>query len=127
MPSILVIEDNADNRELMTYVLGAFGHEVTTAEDGEQALDLLETTRFDLVVCDVHLPRVDGYEVVERVKAREELAGMPVIAVTALAMVGDRDRLLAAGFDAYIAKPIDPQDFVREIERIMSSRSEAEN
>lgn len=113
---ILVIEDNPDNRELMTYLLEAFGHEVDTAEDGEQALAVLEHTQYDLIVCDVHLPKVDGFEVIATLRRRDDLGAMPVVAVTALAMVGDRDRLLTAGFDAYIGKPIEAQHFVTEIE-----------
>lgn len=120
---ILVIEDNADNRELMTYLLEAFGHRVATAVDGAQALTMLNDEPFDLIVCDVHLPRVDGFEIVEAVKASEARAGVPIVAVTALAMVGDRDRLLAAGFDAYIGKPIEPQEFMRQIEACIAAGS----
>lgn len=115
MAGILIIEDNADNRELMTYVLTAHGHDVTAVPDGEQAIELLDAVDFDLIICDVHLPRMDGYEIVRTIKAREH-AALPVVAVTALAMVGDRERLLQAGFDAYIAKPIEPAQFVAQIE-----------
>jgi two-component system, cell cycle response regulator len=113
---LLVIEDNADNRELMTYLLTAFGHDVETAVDGRVALDALATLDVDLIICDVHLPKVDGRAVVDAVKRDPRLREVPVVAVTALAMVGDRSRLLASGFDGYIPKPIDPQRFVAEIE-----------
>jgi two-component system cell cycle response regulator len=125
MAKILVVEDNPDNRELMTYLLSAFGHEVATAMDGEQAVQALAGDRFDLVACDVHLPKMDGYQVVAAIKAQGALAGVPVIAVTALAMVGDRERLLEAGFDGYVSKPIDPQSFVGEIASFLPSPGSA--
>jgi CheY-like chemotaxis protein len=115
MARILVVEDNPDNRDLMTYLLNAFGHEVSAAENGELAIAAICEGRFELIICDVHLPRMDGHQVVQTLKADPALCSLPVIAVTALAMVGDRERLLASGFDGYIAKPIDPQRFVEEI------------
>lgn len=121
MARILIIEDNADNRELMSYLLTAQGYEIETAADGELALKALEESTFDLIVCDVHLPKIDGLEIVSTVKSRSELRHVPVIAVTALAMVGDRERLLASGFDAYVAKPIDPASFLEEIQSALRS------
>jgi CheY-like chemotaxis protein len=115
MARILVVEDNPDNRDLMTYLLNAFGHEVSAAENGELAIAAIREGRFELIICDVHLPRMDGHQVVQTLKADPALRSLPVIAVTALAMVGDRESLLASGFDGYIAKPIDPQHFVDEI------------
>jgi two-component system, cell cycle response regulator len=121
MAHILVIEDNLENLELMTYLLRAFGHSAATALDGELGLELARRERPDLIVCDVHLPRVDGYEVVRRLKTEmPRLAGVPVIAVTALAMVGDREKGLARGFDGYIAKPIDPENFVAQLEGFLA-------
>jgi two-component system cell cycle response regulator len=116
MARILVIEDNIDNLELMVYLFDAFGHAVEAAENGEQALRKANDMPFDLVVCDVHLPRMDGYEIVRALRAHPECCNVPIVAVTALAMVGDRERLLASGFDGYVSKPIDPKTFVREIE-----------
>jgi two-component system cell cycle response regulator len=116
MARILVIEDNPTNLELMGYLLRAFGHTVVTAIDGEQGLEAVRRESPDLIVCDVQLPKFDGYEVAKRLKAHPALRKIPLIAVTALAMVGDRDKLLAAGFDGYIAKPINPETFVREVE-----------
>lgn len=123
MARVLVVEDNADNRELMTYLLTAFGHEVATANDGEAALSILESVAVDLVVCDVHLPKMDGCEVVQVMKGQPRLSAIPVVAVTALAMVGDRDRVMAAGFDGYVAKPIEPRDFVGEVEAFLPQGS----
>jgi two-component system cell cycle response regulator len=113
---ILIIEDNAANLELMTYLLSVFGHTVVTAEEGLQGLEAARRERPDLIICDVQLPDMDGYEVARWVKSDPGLRMTPLVAVTALAMVGDRDRVLAAGFDGYLAKPISPEKFVRQME-----------
>lgn len=120
MARLLVIEDNPANLELMTYLLHAFGHETVTAGDGAQGLALAEAGGVDLIVCDVHLPKLDGYEVAKRLKAHPVLRRLPLVAVTALAMVGDRDKVLAAGFDGYIAKPLDPESFVSEVDAFLA-------
>src|ERR1700741_5327500 len=112
MARVLVIEDNAINLELMTYLLRAFGHEVLQAPTGAIGLGTLAKERVDLVACDIHLPGMDGYDVIREIGARTELAGFPVVAVTADAKVGDREQVLTAGFDGYVSKPIDPQTFV---------------
>jgi len=119
MARVLVIEDNLDNLELMTYLLRVFGHVPLTALDGESGIALIVEERPDLVVCDIHLPKADGYEVVRRTKADPSLSAIPMVAVTALAMVGDRDRVLSAGFDGYLTKPIEPQSFVSDLERYL--------
>lgn len=120
MPArILVVEDNADNLKLMTYLLRAFGHEVMTAGDGVEALDIARREALDLIVCDIQLPRLDGYGVAGQVKAHPALKGIPLVAVTALAMVGDRDKVLAAGFDGYIPKPIVPRTFIQQVEAFL--------
>src|SRR6185503_4934511 len=105
MARVLVIEDNAINLELMTYLLRAFGHEVLQAQTGTKGVATLAQERVDLVACDIHLPGMDGYEVLREIRARPELAGTPVVAVTASAMVGDREQVLSAGFDGYVSKP----------------------
>jgi len=119
MARILLIEDNPDNLELMSYLLGAYGHSVATAEDGESGIEAACKVKPDLVACDIHLPGVDGYAVARALKLVPELAGTPVVAVTALAMVGDRERILSAGFDGYITKPIDPELVVSEIDSFL--------
>ncbi|MBP3954096.1 response regulator [Gemmata sp. G18] len=116
---ILIIEDNPANLELMSYLLGAFGYSPRTAIDGGEGLRAASSEAFDLIICDIHLPHTDGYEVARRLKADPVRRTVPLIAVTALAMVGDRDRVLAAGFDGYIAKPIDPETFVRQVEAFL--------
>lgn len=112
---ILIIEDNPTNMELMTYLLKAYGYETVVAMDGEAGCVAAIKDPPALVICDVHLPGLDGYGVLAWLKSRPELRGIPVIAVTALAMVGDRDRMLASGFDGYIAKPIEPEEFISQI------------
>lgn len=119
MARILVIEDNPTNLELMSYLLDAFGHAVFTAVDGKAGLEAAHRDPPSLIICDVHLPKVDGYEVARQLKAHAELKTIPLIAVTTLAMVGDRDRGIAAGFDGYIYKPIDATTFVAEVERFL--------
>lgn len=116
MARILVIEDNAASQELMVYLLQAFGHTVSAAADGEEGLAAAERSPPDLIVCDVHLPRKDGYEVALHFKDSARLGRIPLVAVTALAMVGDNEKVMAAGFDAYISKPIVPYTFVSEVE-----------
>ncbi|HEY8101351.1 MAG TPA: response regulator [Burkholderiaceae bacterium] len=113
---ILIIEDNATNMELMVYLLRAFGYEPLLANDGAAGIKLARQELPSLIVCDVHLPKMDGYGVVALLKADPILSGIPVVAVTALAMVGDREKLLASGFDGYIEKPIEPEIFVSQIE-----------
>lgn len=114
MARILVIEDNPANLELMSYLLAAFGHSVLSARDGETGIEAALREHPDLILCDVLLPGVDGYAVAQEIRRSAGLAGTPIVAVTALAMEGDRLKGLAAGFDGYIAKPIDPETFVGE-------------
>jgi two-component system cell cycle response regulator len=112
---ILIIEDNATNMELMAYLLTAFGHTPLMAADGEAGVALALATLPDLILCDVHLPKLDGMGVVAALRAHPATARSTVLAVTALAMLGDRERLLAAGFDGYVAKPIEPEQFVGQL------------
>jgi diguanylate cyclase (GGDEF)-like protein/PAS domain S-box-containing protein len=116
---ILIIEDNATNMELMVYLLRAFGYTPLSASDGEAGVAAARRERPDLIICDVHLPKLDGYGVVAALKADPEVQHIPALAVTALAMVGDREKLLEAGFDGYIGKPIEPDTFVTHIESFL--------
>lgn len=114
--TILLIEDNAANSELMSYLLRAHNYETIAAWTGEQGLELVKQGGVDLVLCDIQLPGIDGMEVARRLKAHPIGKRLPVLAVTALAMVGDRDRILSAGFDGYLSKPLDPRAFVSKVE-----------
>lgn len=118
---ILVIEDNPANLELMRYLLQSFGHTVLTAPDGELGVQMVRKERPDLVLCDVQLPKLDGIGVARAIRSDPELCDVPLIAVTAFAMVGDRDKMLQAGFDGYLPKPITPETFLSEIETFLRS------
>ena len=117
MACVLVVEDKAENLELMVYLLNAFGHEALVARDGAEGVAVVSQERPDLVVMDLQMPVMDGYEAAALIRADPELSCTPLVAVTAYAMVGDRERIMAAGFDGYLTKPIDPQTFVGELER----------
>lgn len=119
---ILVIEDNAPNLELMTYLITAFGHMPLTAANGVAGLEVARRERPDLIVCDIQLPGMDGYEVARHLKSDPQLLSVPLVAVTAYAMVGDREKVLAAGFDGYIPKPIAPGGFVHQLEGFLHRR-----
>lgn len=116
---ILVIEDNAASLELMAYLLRAFGYTVSSAGDGPSGLEAARSNRPEIVICDIELPGMGGYDVVQRMKEHPETSGIPVVAVTALAMVGDREKILSAGFDGYIPKPITPELFVEQVEKFL--------
>jgi two-component system cell cycle response regulator len=115
-PRTLVVEDNPTNLYLMRYLLEASGHTVFTASDGRECLDRAIHHLPDLIVCDVQIPEMGGLEVARWLKSHPLLREIPLIAVTALAMIGDREKVLAAGFDGYISKPINPESFVQQID-----------
>ncbi len=104
---ILVVDDNLDSRELVVKILGRRGLELHEAADGTDALEQVALVRPDLILLDISLPGMDGYEVTRRLKQDRRFAAIPIIALTAHAMKGDREKALAAGCDDYIAKPID--------------------
>jgi two-component system, cell cycle response regulator len=116
---ILIVEDNDDNLALMRYLLTAHGYVPLAAGDGEAGLEVAAREAPDLIVCDIQLPRLSGLDVARRLKAQPALGRIPLLAVTAFAMVGDREKVLAAGFDGYLAKPIDPERFVAQIEAFL--------
>lgn len=125
MPArILVIEDNTANLELMTYLLKAFGHFTIAARDGEAGLETALRESLDLIICDIELPKLNGYEVAQQLKQHPTLRHVPLVAVTAYAMVDDRDKVLNAGFDGYISKPIEPELFVGQVEAFLNSDTE---
>lgn len=119
--TILIIEDNEQNRYLATFLLERHGHTVVAAVDGLQGLQLAASLVPDLILLDIQLPRMDGYAVARALRALESLRDAPIIAVTSYAMVGDREKCLAAGCTGYIEKPIDPDSFVAEIAAIASA------
>ena len=113
---ILIVEDNPQSLELMSYLLQASGYAVHAAQSGAQAMVLARTVPIDLVLLDLQLPDIDGYHVLRDLRAEHRIATTKIIAVTAVAMVGDRERTLNAGFDHYVPKPINPRTFVSEVE-----------
>jgi two-component system, cell cycle response regulator DivK len=118
---ILVIEDNSDNAELMTYLLNQHGYTTMVAMDGEIGVSIAKREIPDLILCDIQLPKLNGFEIARQLKANDKLKHIPLIAVTANSMVGDKDKILAEGFDGYLAKPIDPENFVTQVEEFLRS------
>jgi two-component system cell cycle response regulator len=119
---ILVIEDNAANMELMTDLLQAFSHVTLKARDGKEGLEAARREQPDLIICDLQLPLMSGYQIAQALKADAALRSVPLLAVTAFAMVDDRTKALAAGFDGYFSKPIEPETFVQQVQRFLPQR-----
>jgi len=119
MKTILVAEDNLTNRELIREILETRGYEVIEAGDGQQALDKIKEHRPDLLLVDIQMPVLDGYGVIQRIRQAPDLASLRVLAVTAYAMEGDRERVLHAGFDGYLTKPIDPTTLTEQVRHFL--------
>ena len=115
--TILYVEDNQDNRLLVRRVLEASGYAVDEAKNAQEALGYLNTKSPNLILMDISMPDMDGYALTARIKAMPEFAKMPIIAMTANVMRGDRERSLEAGCDGYIQKPIDIDNLTQQIER----------
>lgn len=112
---ILIVEDNEQNLYLETFLLEKQGYEVVQARNGQQGLELAAYEHPDLILLDIQLPVMDGYEVAKRLKQALETTSIPIVAVTSYAMAGDREAALAAGCQGYIEKPIDPDSFVEQV------------
>lgn len=121
-PRVLIVDDNALNLELAQVVLSGAGFTVQTAADADAAWPLLLDWRPDLVLMDIQLPGTDGLGLTRRIKAEPALAGVVVVAFTAYAMQGDRARLLAAGCDGYLSKPIDVKRFAEQVRALLPAR-----
>jgi two-component system cell cycle response regulator DivK len=113
--NILLIEDNEQNRYLTTFLLNKSGHSVESACDGPSGIAMALAKKFDLILLDIQLPGMDGYEVARTLRATAATRSIPIVAVTSYAMVGDRESILDAGCDGYLEKPIDPETFVVDI------------
>jgi CheY-like chemotaxis protein len=120
--TVLVIEDNETNIYLVTFILKKRGYRVVQARDGKTGIALADQIKPDLILLDIQLPAMDGYAVARELTKNSELEDIPIVAVTSYAMVGDRERVLAAGCVGYIEKPIDPTTFVADIERYLPAR-----
>jgi CheY-like chemotaxis protein len=119
---ILVVDDNRDNRELVIKVLKHNGYETIEAADGEDAILKTAREKPDLILMDISLPRMDGYEVTRRLKSTEEFRDIPIIALTAHAMKGDMEKALSAGCQGYIPKPISIRELPDQIEYHLKRR-----
>ena len=113
--TVLIVEDNELNMKLFRDLLEAHGYQTSGTSNGYEALDLVRKMRPDLILMDIQLPQVSGLEVTRWIKDDPELRAIPVVAVTAFAMKGDRERFLAAGFDGYLSKPIDVKAFAAQV------------
>jgi two-component system, cell cycle response regulator DivK len=118
---ILLIEDNEQNRYLATFLLEKHGYEVATAVSGPLGIELADKIRLDLILLDIQLPGMDGYAVARALRNNPALANIPIVAVTSYAMVGDREKALAAGCNGYLEKPINPETFLSDIECFLRS------
>ncbi|MHB1045604.1 MAG: response regulator [Thermoanaerobaculia bacterium] len=114
--NVLVVEDNEQNLYLVRFLLEGAGWTVVSAPDGPRALEEARTGRFDLVLLDIQLPGMDGHAVARELRRIPALDGVPIVAVTSYAMLGDRERCLEAGCTGYIEKPINPDTFLEEVE-----------
>jgi two-component system, cell cycle response regulator DivK len=113
---ILVVEDQPDNRRILRDMLGNAGYELIEAETGEEALTALEAQRPDLILMDIQLPVMDGYETTRRIRSNPELKSIPIIAVTSYALAGDEAKALAVGCTAYITKPFSPRALLAKVQ-----------
>lgn len=125
MTKILIAEDNATNRELFRELLEARGYDVDEACDGLEALKRLEEAQPDILLLDIGMPVLDGFAVVRAIRENPRLSSLPVLAVTAYAMQGDRERVLSSGFDGYLSKPINAKLLHEELDRLLNMRNGA--
>jgi two-component system cell cycle response regulator DivK len=120
---ILLAEDNASNRYLAAYLLTNAGYTVISARNGHDALRLAQAEHPDLVLMDIQMPEMDGYETARRMRADPQLAHIPIVAVTSYAMTADRAKALELGFVGYIEKPIQPLNFVNQISKYLPGKA----
>lgn len=125
-PTVLLIEDHEQNRYLATFLLEKHGYAVVAACDGPAGIMLAATAEPALILLDIQLPMMSGYEVAQELRKITSLREVPIIAVTSYAMAGDREKSLAAGCTGYIEKPINPDTFVSEIERFLPQKPKGE-
>lgn len=123
MSKVLIAEDNPVNRELLRELLQTRGHSVTEACDGQEALQRIEESRPDILFLDLDMPVLDGFATVRRIRENPATAALTVLAVTAYAMQGDREKVLTSGFDGYLSKPIQSRLLFEEMERFLGNQA----
>ncbi len=116
---ILVVEDTEDNRRIIRDLLSSAGYEVIEAVDGAEGVAMAEAQRPDLILMDIQLPEMDGYEATRRIRAIPELARVPIIAVTSYALSGDEGKAREAGCDGYVAKPFSPRQLLAKVREFL--------
>ena len=122
---ILVVEDQEDNRQTLRDLLGNAGYELAEAENGEEAIAAVARRRPDLILMDIQLPVMDGYEATRRIRTNPDLMAIPIIAVTSYALAGDEDKALAAGCDGYVSKPYSPRQLLAKVRTYFAQVADA--
>jgi two-component system, cell cycle response regulator DivK len=123
MEKVLIVDDNRSSRDLIRAILKAVKCDIIEARHGQEALDLIKLDRPDLVLLDIDMPGVDGLTVVREIRQDASLAGLPIIAVTAFAMDGDRERAMAAGFTAYLTKPLRAAVLRQQVQQLLGVKA----
>jgi len=123
MKTVLVVEDDENNMELITFILNANGYQFITAYTGQEGIDLAIEKKPDFIILDIQLPDMYGLEVLQSIRASKINGNIPVIAMTSFAMSGDREKMLSAGCNGYIEKPIDPEKVMGQIQQILEEIS----
>lgn len=124
MTKVLVAEDNPINRELLRELLENRGYDVVEACDGQEALRMVDETQPDILLLDIGMPVLDGYAVARKIRENPGLTPLPILAITAYAMQGDREKILHSGFDGYLSKPVNAHALADELERLLRKRED---
>ncbi|MCE5195495.1 MAG: response regulator [Nitrospiraceae bacterium] len=123
MKTVLVIEDNEDNLRLITYALERGGYDVTSAKTGEEGFELTRKIKPYFIIMDINLPGIDGIETTKKIRQSDFDGSIPIIAITSYAMTGDREKVMEAGCNGYLEKPIDPLTIIDKIHEIIKGSS----
>jgi CheY-like chemotaxis protein len=121
MKTVLIAEDNPTNRELLRELLEIRGYTVAEACNGKEALAMVEAALPDILLLDIGMPVLDGFGVVRKLRENPRLSSLPVVAVTAYAMQGDREKIMSSGFDGYLSKPVNSSSLVHELDRLLAN------
>ncbi|TVZ41992.1 response regulator receiver domain-containing protein [Alteromonadaceae bacterium 2753L.S.0a.02] len=118
--AILVVEDNPDNQQLVTWILEDEGFQITCVDSAEEGLEMLEIKNYDMVLMDISLPGMDGKEATQKIRATPHLKDIPVLALTAHAVQGERESIIASGVDGLVTKPVDEEELISRISNLLS-------